>query len=202
MPVKWMAIESLTDRIFSSQTDVWSYGILIWELFSLGKVPYPGKLVLNQIDRIYKQPNCWFSFAGMEADHQLITQLQNGYRMDKPEFAPNSMATIMSDCWKAEPKERPTFSQLEERIGDQLESSVSGYYLDLNNPYVRLNEEKNVASPSDNFGLNKLLNVKNKTYKTYSQLVAKPSSPNIPITIDCQQATDLSVKKTTDSNKT
>ncbi|XP_032782222.2 LOW QUALITY PROTEIN: mast/stem cell growth factor receptor Kit [Daphnia magna] len=137
-PVKWMAIESLTDGIFSSKSDVWSYGVLLWEIYSLGKVPYPG----------------------MDVAHVLIKELLKGYRMDKPDFAPSFIADLMASCWKMEPKERPTFSQIEEIICSHMESNVSSNYLNMNDSYVKLNEEKKNATPNDLYGLAKMLQEK------------------------------------------
>ena len=103
-----MAIESLTDRIFSTQSDVWSFGVLLWELFSLGKFPYPGM----NLDR-------------------LLYKLQKGYRMTKPAFATNDIGQLMIDCWNAEPSLRPTFRDLEISLSSQLEASLSEDYLFL-----------------------------------------------------------------------
>ena len=115
LPVKWMAPESLTEMVFSSQSDVWSYGVVLWELFTLGKVPYPG-MSLNQ----------------------LICALQTGYRMDKPQLATNDIGQLMADCWKADPNERPTFHQLHEALGSHLEASLFDHYLSMHDSYLHL----------------------------------------------------------------
>ncbi|XP_046654308.1 vascular endothelial growth factor receptor 1-like isoform X3 [Daphnia pulicaria] len=111
-PVQWMAIESLTINIFSSQSDVWSYGILLWEIFSLGNVPYPG------------MENGWI----------LVREIQNGCRMEKPEYSPNFLGEIMKNCWQKNPNERPTFSQLAGVIEKQIEALGSLDYLNMNSP--------------------------------------------------------------------
>lgn len=69
LPFKWLAVESISDQVFSTYSDVWSFGIVLWELFSLGKVPYPG----------------------MDADQALYFKLKDGYRMEKPDFATQDM---------------------------------------------------------------------------------------------------------------
>lgn len=69
-PVKWLAIESLFDWDFNTKTDVWSYGIVLWELFSLGKLPYPG----------------------INSDYKLMYDiLKDGYRMPKPDYVTGDM---------------------------------------------------------------------------------------------------------------
>ena len=62
VPIKWMAPESLTDHIYTTKSDVWGYGILLWELVTLGSSPYPG----------------------IRPD-QLFTLLKYGYRMSRPQ---------------------------------------------------------------------------------------------------------------------
>ncbi|KAI5733630.1 hypothetical protein M8J76_014037, partial [Diaphorina citri] len=102
LPVKWMAIESIRDRVFSTQSDVWSYGVTLWEMFSLAKTPYPG------IENIV----------------ELLPKLESGYRMEKPVYAADSIYLIMLDCWHEKPLLRPSFTELVEKVGSLVEPSV------------------------------------------------------------------------------
>uniref|UniRef100_T1IKX3 receptor protein-tyrosine kinase n=1 Tax=Strigamia maritima TaxID=126957 RepID=T1IKX3_STRMM len=121
LPIKWMALESIRDKVFSASSDVWSFGIVLWEFFSLGGNPYPG----------------------IEIDEEFYKKLKSGYRMDYPEYASADIYEIMQDCWQADPKDRPTFTDLVDRLGDQLESSIRKYYMDLNNTYMVMSESSN-----------------------------------------------------------
>ncbi|TMS17630.1 Macrophage colony-stimulating factor 1 receptor 1 [Larimichthys crocea] len=94
LPVKWMAPESIFDCVYTVQSDVWSYGILLWEIFSLGKSPYPS----------------------MAVDSRFYKMVKHGYQMSQPDFAPLEIYMIMKMCWNLEPTERPTFSKITQMI--------------------------------------------------------------------------------------
>ncbi|KAJ8976163.1 hypothetical protein NQ317_002051 [Molorchus minor] len=127
LPVKWMAIESIRDRVFSTQSDVWSFGIVLWEFFSLARTPYPG----------------------MAADEKLYQKLVEGYRMESPEYSPKQIYTLMIDCWATKPLARPSFAKLAESIGTFLEESVRKNYIDLNDPYLAMNCHRLEAGEND-----------------------------------------------------
>uniref|UniRef100_A0A8C2WZ46 receptor protein-tyrosine kinase n=1 Tax=Cyclopterus lumpus TaxID=8103 RepID=A0A8C2WZ46_CYCLU len=101
LPVKWMAPESIFQCVYTVQSDVWSYGVLLWETFSLGKSPYPNVAV----------------------DTNFYKMIQDGRHMDKPDFAPDEMFQLMTLCWSLEPTDRPTFSMIGQLIDRLLPST-------------------------------------------------------------------------------
>ncbi|NXS91745.1 MERTK kinase, partial [Jacana jacana] len=99
MPVKWIAIESLADRVYTTKSDVWAFGVTMWEIATRGMTPYPG--VQN---------------------HEIYEYLFHGQRLKKPEDCLDELYEIMSACWRANPTTRPTFSQLKVHLEKLLEN--------------------------------------------------------------------------------
>jgi serine/threonine protein kinase len=78
IPIKWSAPEVVLEGKFTIKSDAWSFGVVLWEIFSYGKVPYPA-----------------FS------NEQVVDNIGKGYRMSKPEIMPSSVAELMASCWNA-----------------------------------------------------------------------------------------------------
>ena len=97
-----MAPFFLPSLTVASLSHSWSFGICLWEIFTLGGTPYPGI-----------------------PTEQLLDFLSEGHRMEQPHNCPLDMYTIMRDCWEQNPEQRPTFTQLSERIGRILELHAS-----------------------------------------------------------------------------
>uniref|UniRef100_A0A8C7I7T3 Fibroblast growth factor receptor n=1 Tax=Oncorhynchus kisutch TaxID=8019 RepID=A0A8C7I7T3_ONCKI len=114
LPVKWMAPEALFDRIYTHQSDVWSFGVLLWEIFTLGGSPYPGVPV-----------------------EELFKLLKEGHRMDRPAACTEELYIMMRDCWHAVPSRRPTFQQLVEDLDRTLSLMTNQEYLNLSIPVVQ-----------------------------------------------------------------
>ncbi|XP_075569966.1 LOW QUALITY PROTEIN: tyrosine-protein kinase Fes/Fps [Pelecanus crispus] len=93
IPVKWTAPEALNYGRYSSESDVWSFGILLWEAFSLGAVPYPN--LSNQ---------------------QTREAVEQGVRLDPPEQCPEEVYRLMQRCWEYDPRKRPSFSTIHQEL--------------------------------------------------------------------------------------
>jgi c-src tyrosine kinase len=93
-PVKWTAPEALKDSVFSEKSDVWSFGICLWEIFSFGRIPYPSILAEN-----------------------VLQQLDQGYFMEQPDECPDGIYDVMMQCWQYEPAVRPTFRVVQTMLG-------------------------------------------------------------------------------------
>ncbi|XP_071536960.1 vascular endothelial growth factor receptor 1-like [Panulirus ornatus] len=120
MPIKWMSVEAIRDRIFSVQSDVWAYGVTLWELFSLGSMPYPD----------------------IEVNRNFLQQLEGGYRMDKPKYANQDIYNLLLWCWTSEPEGRPTFTQAADCLEILMLPDLKNQYMFMNASNLRMNEER------------------------------------------------------------
>eukprot|EP00095_Tigriopus_kingsejongensis_P008187 maker-scaffold405_size181423-snap-gene-0.42 protein:Tk08187 transcript:maker-scaffold405_size181423-snap-gene-0.42-mRNA-1 annotation:"unnamed protein product" len=92
LPERWMAPEAIVQFAVTHECDVWSYGVVLWEIFSYGEKPYKD-LRVNSSD-------------------EFVMELQNGERLGCPDDCPNMVYDIMTSCWSLDPRERPNFEIL------------------------------------------------------------------------------------------
>ncbi|KAH1022662.1 hypothetical protein HUJ04_012034 [Dendroctonus ponderosae] len=107
LPVRWMAPESLLDGVFTCQSDVWAYGVLLWEIMTLGQQPYQARSNL-----------------------EVLHYIRGGGRLGKPKDCPEDLYWLMLQCWLWEVEQRPTFKRclevLDQVHRDHLRRHVTG----------------------------------------------------------------------------
>lgn len=113
LPVRWMAPEALLYNAYNHETDVWAYGILLWEIVTLGSTPYA-------------------AMTGRE----VLSAVTEGYRLERPPHCKPQLYRAMHSCWHADPSQRPTFAALKSQLAELLDNEpVEGNYVDLDSFY-------------------------------------------------------------------
>ncbi|XP_056371388.1 tyrosine-protein kinase receptor UFO [Oenanthe melanoleuca] len=97
VPVKWVALESLAERVYTTKSDVWSFGVTMWEIAARGLTPYPGL-----------------------ENSEVFEFLRGGRRLGAPPQCPPRLYALMRRCWAADPRARPTFEELGGALGGLL----------------------------------------------------------------------------------
>uniref|UniRef100_A0A9J8AP66 Tyrosine-protein kinase receptor n=1 Tax=Cyprinus carpio carpio TaxID=630221 RepID=A0A9J8AP66_CYPCA len=114
LPVRWMSPESLKDGVFTTMSDVWSFGVVLWEIATLAEQPYQGM-----------------------SNEQVLRFVMEGGLLDKPDNCPDMLFELMRMCWQYNPKMRPSFLEIISSIKDDLEEGfkeTSFFYSEENKP--------------------------------------------------------------------
>ncbi|GAU95140.1 hypothetical protein RvY_06815 [Ramazzottius varieornatus] len=123
LPIRWMSPTAVLNKTFNQSTDVWSYGVLLWELFTLGELPYGDRKIGGNTEAF-------------------LQEIIDGLRLPKPELSPNDMHDLMRDCWVLGPDTPcPTFEELKNRLDSLISQEISEYYTSLDALYEKFNEE-------------------------------------------------------------
>uniref|UniRef100_A0A8C4GTI5 Tyrosine-protein kinase n=1 Tax=Dicentrarchus labrax TaxID=13489 RepID=A0A8C4GTI5_DICLA len=103
-PIKWTAPEAINYGSFTIKSDMWSFGVLLYEIITYGKIPYPGM-----------------------TKAEVMSSLQRGYRMPQPDNCPAELYEIMMSCWRNKPEDRPTFDYMQSVLDDFYTATEAQY---------------------------------------------------------------------------
>ncbi|GAB1605568.1 BDNF/NT-3 growth factors receptor-like [Argonauta hians] len=106
LPVRWMSPECVKYGRFTSESDVWSFGVVLWEIFSYGKQPYFG-----------------------HTNEEVVTFINSGMTLEKPEWCPTTVHNLMSSCWKQDPRDRLTLSAIYKHLIDYNHTLIRTVHL-------------------------------------------------------------------------
>ena len=126
LPVKWMSVEAIYHKEFTAASDVWSYGIVLFEIVTVGGAPYP--------------------FIG---NRELCKMLKSGYRMERPDNCTEEMYDIMLHCWNEIPTQRPTFTELREHLEKIVEQGDRYFTFEIDESKAYYNVASFKSIPSD-----------------------------------------------------
>jgi proto-oncogene tyrosine-protein kinase Ret len=110
LPLRWMSPEAIRQRLFSEKSDVWSYGVCLWEICTLGKIPYEDK-----------------------TNAEVATAVAESLLLDKPYKCHDEIYKMMLDCWKMDASDRPTFKDIEKHFEQLIMNECSDLYIAIHN---------------------------------------------------------------------
>ncbi|KAF4521274.1 hypothetical protein B566_EDAN008477, partial [Ephemera danica] len=128
LPIRWMAPESLVRSVFTHPSDVWSFGILMWEIVTLGSTPYPTM-----------------------GAREVMRRVREGYRLERPPHCRPELFRVVASCWMADPVRRPDFAELRaelRRLRDEGAACPGGGHVDLESALPPPSPGPNTAPPT------------------------------------------------------
>ncbi|XP_050417611.1 fibroblast growth factor receptor homolog 1 isoform X2 [Patella vulgata] len=122
-PTRWMSPESLVENIYNTQTDIWAYGIVLWEIFHFGMTPYPGM-----------------------GPQEVLEKVHSGYRMPRPPHMSPELYHLMLSCWNSNPDDRPAYSYILERLTVMASNHAAHLFMDKLPDFVKVSDGLDILS--------------------------------------------------------
>ncbi|ESO83329.1 hypothetical protein LOTGIDRAFT_133597 [Lottia gigantea] len=122
-PTRWMSPESLVENIYNIQTDIWSFGILIWEIFHFGITPYPSM-----------------------GPQEVLEKVHSGYRMPRPNHMSPELYHVMLSCWNSNPDDRPGYEYILDRLTVMASNHAAHIFMEKLPEFVKAGDGLDIMS--------------------------------------------------------